>query len=103
MVTFELSLREESKGTYVKYLKDNKLVNVAKKRQTHREIKLVVTSGERQDTLLGEWVEQTIIDKISYKDTLYSTEYSQCFLVTLKWSTTFKKVFFFVFSPMAPA
>lgn len=49
MVTFELSLREESKGTYVKYLKDNELVNVAKKRQTHREIKLVVTSGERQD------------------------------------------------------
>lgn len=101
MVTFELSLREESRSTYLKYLKDNKLVNVAKKRQTHRQIKLGVTGGERQYTLLGEWAGQTIIYKISYKGTLYSTEYSQYFIVTLKWSTIFKKVFFFVFSPIA--
>lgn len=59
MVTFELSLREESKGTYVKYLKDNELVNVAKKRQTHREIKLVVTSGERDGPHRGRGLRGT--------------------------------------------
>ena len=59
--------------------KYNKLVNITKKKQTHRyrgQTLVMATSGERRGrgTLgVGEWEVQTIGCKIGYKDVFYDT------------------------------
>ena len=62
----------------------NKLVNIRKTKQTHRE--LVVASRKREwrrnNIGVEEYEVQSIRHKISYKDILFNREYSQYFIIS---------------------
>ena len=66
----------------------NKLLNITKTNTlTDIENKLAVTNGERErgrgNTGLGNSEVQTVTYKISYKDMLCNTEYSQYFIIAI--------------------
>lgn len=65
--------------------KHNKLVSVTEKKQTHREKKLVITSGDeaegRDNRGVGKSKVQTIMYKIGY--IAQHGEYSQNFAITI--------------------
>ena len=66
--------------------KKRKQVYITKQRLTQTENKQVVTSGKREGGTrqVGDEEIQTIMNKIRYKDILYSTEnYSHYFIITL--------------------
>ena len=59
-------LEAESKEIY-------KLVNIAKKKQTHRESTRAYQLGEGGGIHIGLWEAQSIGCKIGYKDVMYNT------------------------------
>ena len=61
---------------YVESKKYNKLVNITKKKQTHRyreQASGYQWGGGRGSTGLGKWEVQTIGRKTGYKDVVYNT------------------------------